>query len=134
METGTPSMSTSIIQWSRNPPALGSSVETMSTDGVNGSAAAAWHKVLTLDSMNQQIKKVEYAVRGPIVQRATEIERELQQRGLGRRKADSDYTKGFAHTPSGGYLLSSSRTLGANSHLVQEAASCIPVLRVPLVV
>lgn len=36
-------------------------------------------KVLTLDTMNPSVKKVEYAVRGPIVQRAAQIEVELQQ-------------------------------------------------------
>ncbi|XP_062859371.1 alanine aminotransferase 2-like isoform X2 [Trichomycterus rosablanca] len=36
-------------------------------------------KVLTLDTMNPNVKKVEYAVRGPIVQRAAQIEKELAQ-------------------------------------------------------
>ncbi|CAK8696006.1 unnamed protein product [Clavelina lepadiformis] len=36
-------------------------------------------KVLTLDSMNEHIKKVEYAVRGPIVVRAGAIRKELEQ-------------------------------------------------------
>lgn len=36
-------------------------------------------KVLTLDTMNPKVKKVEYAVRGPIVQRAVELERELSE-------------------------------------------------------
>ncbi|XP_039609741.1 alanine aminotransferase 2-like isoform X1 [Polypterus senegalus] len=36
-------------------------------------------KVLTIDTMNPNIKKVEYAVRGPIVLRAVEIEKELQE-------------------------------------------------------
>ncbi|XP_076000955.1 alanine aminotransferase 2-like [Genypterus blacodes] len=36
-------------------------------------------KVLTLDTMNPTIKKVEYAVRGPIVLRAMELEKELAQ-------------------------------------------------------
>ena len=34
-------------------------------------------KVLTLDTLNPNIKKMEYAVRGPIVARAAEIEQEL---------------------------------------------------------
>ncbi|XP_067872408.1 alanine aminotransferase 2-like isoform X2 [Heterodontus francisci] len=68
----------------------------MSTEGVNG-AAPVRQKVLTLESMNQQIKKVEYAVRGPIVQRAVQIEKELQQ---GVRKPFSEVIKaniGDAH-------------------------------------
>ncbi|XP_027713568.1 alanine aminotransferase 1-like isoform X2 [Vombatus ursinus] len=36
-------------------------------------------KVLTLDTMNQSVKNIEYAVRGPILLRAMELERELQQ-------------------------------------------------------
>lgn len=48
--------------------------EKMSENGVSSRA-----KVLTIDTMNPTIKKVEYAVRGPIVQRAVELERELSQ-------------------------------------------------------
>ena len=40
--------------------------------------AADSSKVLTLDSMNPNIKKVEYAVRGPIVVRAGALKKELQ--------------------------------------------------------
>ncbi|XP_029420040.1 alanine aminotransferase 1 isoform X2 [Nannospalax galili] len=36
-------------------------------------------KVLTLDTMNPCVLRVEYAVRGPIVQRALELEQELRQ-------------------------------------------------------
>ncbi|XP_076837655.1 alanine aminotransferase 2-like isoform X2 [Brachyhypopomus gauderio] len=36
-------------------------------------------KVLTIDTMNANIKMVEYAVRGPIVQRAVQIEKELKE-------------------------------------------------------
>uniref|UniRef100_A0AAY4E900 alanine transaminase n=1 Tax=Denticeps clupeoides TaxID=299321 RepID=A0AAY4E900_9TELE len=36
-------------------------------------------RVLTLDTMNPNIKRVEYAVRGPIVQRAMQLEKELQE-------------------------------------------------------
>lgn len=36
-------------------------------------------KVITLESMNPQIKIMEYAVRGPLVMRATEIEKELEK-------------------------------------------------------
>lgn len=36
-------------------------------------------KVLTLDTMNPHVRKVEYAVRGPIVLRALELEQELRQ-------------------------------------------------------
>lgn len=48
--------------------------EKMSENGVASRA-----KVLTIDTMNPTVKKVEYAVRGPIVQRAVELERELSQ-------------------------------------------------------
>lgn len=36
-------------------------------------------RTLTLDSMNPNIVKMEYAVRGPLVIRAGEIEKEIQQ-------------------------------------------------------
>lgn len=36
-------------------------------------------KVLTLDNMNPFVKRVEYAVRGPIYLRAVEIEKELKE-------------------------------------------------------
>ncbi|XP_013419828.1 alanine aminotransferase 1 [Lingula anatina] len=36
-------------------------------------------KVLTVDSMNPHVKRMEYAVRGPIVIRAGEIEKEMEQ-------------------------------------------------------
>uniref|UniRef100_A0A7N6BXB1 alanine transaminase n=1 Tax=Anabas testudineus TaxID=64144 RepID=A0A7N6BXB1_ANATE len=51
--------------------------ETMSQPAVNGVSCVG--KVLTLDNMNPNVRKVEYAVRGPIVQRAMQIERELKQ-------------------------------------------------------
>lgn len=35
-------------------------------------------KVLTMDTLNPHIKTMEYAVRGPIVIRAGEIEKELE--------------------------------------------------------
>lgn len=39
---------------------------------------SSFAKVLTIDSINPQVKTMEYAVRGPIVIRAVEIEKELQ--------------------------------------------------------
>lgn len=48
--------------------------EKMTENGVPARA-----KVLTIDTMNPTVKKVEYAVRGPIVQRAVELERELSE-------------------------------------------------------
>ena len=36
-------------------------------------------KVLTVDNMNPNVRRVEYAVRGPIVQRAMQIEKELKE-------------------------------------------------------
>jgi len=43
--------------------------------GINAQRRGA--KVLTLDTMNPNVKKMEYAVRGPIVQRAVQIQDEL---------------------------------------------------------
>lgn len=36
-------------------------------------------KVVTLDTMNPNVRRVEYAVRGPIVTRATQLEKELKE-------------------------------------------------------
>lgn len=46
---------------------------------------ASREKILTLESMNPQVKAVEYAVRGPIVLKAGEIEKELRKVRQGRR-------------------------------------------------
>ncbi|KAJ8387193.1 hypothetical protein AAFF_G00160050 [Aldrovandia affinis] len=46
----------------------------MTENGVNSHRG----RVLTMDTMNPNVKKVEYAVRGPIVQRALQIEKELK--------------------------------------------------------
>ena len=40
-------------------------------------------KVLTVESMNERVKAVQYAVRGPIVIRAGEIEAELKAGSTG---------------------------------------------------
>ncbi|XP_078280570.1 alanine aminotransferase 2-like [Rhinoraja longicauda] len=98
------SASTAVGTWSRCwlrvlPRAAGEEsrrVDNMSADRTNGPAGYR-EKVLTLDSMNQQVKKVEYAVRGTIVLRAGAIEKELQQ---GTRKPFSEVIRaniGDAH-------------------------------------
>ncbi|KAJ8012245.1 hypothetical protein DPEC_G00066680 [Dallia pectoralis] len=48
-------------------------------DKMSDHAVFTRDKVLTIHSMNPTVKKVEYAVRGPIVQRAVQIEQELRQ-------------------------------------------------------
>ncbi|CAL8292893.1 unnamed protein product [Lota lota] len=55
----------------------GPSAENMSQKAVNGTSHGG--KVLTLDSMNQNVRQVEYAVRGPMVMRAVQIEEELKK-------------------------------------------------------
>merc|ERR1712223_2039122 len=40
--------------------------------------ASTWQHTVTMDNLNPCIKTMEYAVRGPLVIRATEIEKELQ--------------------------------------------------------
>lgn len=49
----------------------------MSHQAMNGVSCQG--KVLTLDTMNPNVRRVEYAVRGPIVQRAVQIEKELRE-------------------------------------------------------
>lgn len=46
---------------------------------VNGVSSRG--KVLTMDTINPNVKRVEYAVRGPIVQRAVQLEKELREVG-----------------------------------------------------
>ena len=48
--------------------------KTMSTAAVENMGPT-----ITLDNMNPCVKKMEYAVRGPLVIRATEIEKEIQR-------------------------------------------------------
>merc|ERR1712117_442700 len=67
-----------------------------------GSTAAAapasgWEPTLKIDNMNPCVKKMEYAVRGPLVIRANEIEKEIQN---GVKKPFEDVIKaniGDAH-------------------------------------
>jgi len=47
-------------------------------------------KVLTVDSMNPHVKNIEYAVRGPIVIRAGEIEKDLKS---GEKKSFTHVTR-----------------------------------------
>uniref|UniRef100_A0A674PEY3 Alanine aminotransferase 1 n=1 Tax=Takifugu rubripes TaxID=31033 RepID=A0A674PEY3_TAKRU len=51
--------------------------DNMSQHVVNGDSSCG--KVLTLDNMNPNVKRVEYAVRGPIVLRAMQLEKELKE-------------------------------------------------------
>ena len=56
-------------------PFLGAKMMAGGSNGVQPRRS----KVLTMDTMNPHIKVMEYAVRGPIVARATELEKELEQ-------------------------------------------------------
>ncbi len=49
----------------------------MSQQAVNGVPCRG--RVLTVDNMNPNVKRVQYAVRGPIVQRAMQLEKELKE-------------------------------------------------------
>lgn len=44
-----------------------------------GGGGAPGGKVLTMENLNPNIIKLQYAVRGPLVTRAAEIEKELQK-------------------------------------------------------
>ncbi|XP_007445443.1 alanine aminotransferase 2-like [Python bivittatus] len=80
----------------RPPGAPRSVVQPLGTERAAGLGLAGWssaaeasalqlkekpprEKILTLASMNPQVKAVEYAVRGPIVLKAGEIEMELRK-------------------------------------------------------
>ncbi|XP_072169047.1 alanine aminotransferase 1-like [Diadema setosum] len=51
----------------------------LSTENCNGSGHTKRGKVLSLETMNPHIRVMEYAVRGPIVQRATQLQKELEK-------------------------------------------------------
>ncbi|XP_068196633.1 alanine aminotransferase 2-like [Antennarius striatus] len=77
---------------SLSPTRRGLPREKMTENGVSPRT-----KVLTIDTMNPTVKKVEYAVRGPIVTRAMELEKELAE---GVKKPFSEVIKaniGDAH-------------------------------------
>lgn len=59
--------------------ALNSSQSSEKSEPVSKRTMASSAKTLTLDSMNPNVIKMEYAVRGPLVIRAGEIEKEIKQ-------------------------------------------------------
>ena len=69
-------------------PGAGGGLRTMATTVPASSAtdarpatspAASAGRVLTMDTLNPNVRAMEYAVRGPIVVRAAEIEKELEK-------------------------------------------------------
>lgn len=52
---------------------------TNGTMSCQGNGVSKRGKVLSLETMNPHIRVMEYAVRGPIVQRATQIQKELEK-------------------------------------------------------
>lgn len=81
-------------------------------------------KVLTIDSMNPHVKNIEYAVRGPIVTRAGEIEKELN---LGQKKDFTNVIKaniGDCHAVGQEPLTFLRQVLGLciYPHLMQDAS------------
>uniref|UniRef100_A0A6Q2XLK8 alanine transaminase n=2 Tax=Esox lucius TaxID=8010 RepID=A0A6Q2XLK8_ESOLU len=56
-----------------------SGISGVAHDKMTDKAVFTRDKVLTIHTMNPTVKKVEYAVRGPIVQRAVQIEKELKE-------------------------------------------------------
>ena len=54
-----------------NSKVLGNTMSTMPAENMG--------PTITLDNMNPCVKQMEYAVRGPLVIRATEIEKEIQR-------------------------------------------------------
>lgn len=66
-------------------------------------------RILTLESMNPQVKAVEYAVRGPIVLKAGEIEMELQRVSPGPAGREAR-GRSWREEPWQTHLGSSSRT------------------------
>lgn len=89
-------------------------------------------RILTLESMNPRVKAVEYAVRGPIVLKAGEIELELQKvsagagRGAGGRDGGAEQlSSAGARAPD--FLPPPRRLrLSARLDLNQTVPSCHP--------
>lgn len=55
------------------------STSSLSTSNqIRGTATVSTRKLLTLDNINQNVRRLEYAVRGPLVIRASQLERELK--------------------------------------------------------
>jgi hypothetical protein len=69
-------ISTSVIRW-KEERKDGSSRSISTSVKMEATAKPT----ITLDNMNPAIKKMEYAVRGPLVIRATEIEKEIEKVG-----------------------------------------------------
>ncbi|XP_054840941.1 alanine aminotransferase 1 isoform X2 [Eublepharis macularius] len=80
-ENSPPRRSTQLLmmQGSLQEQAQGALQQQANQPGMAENGLVQRDKVLTLESMNPWIKKVEYAVRGPIVKRAVELEKELQK-------------------------------------------------------
>jgi len=83
---------------SKRQLSTGDRSDTSSTSNMSTAAASpAWEPTLKIDNMNPCVKKMEYAVRGPLVIRANEIEKEIQN---GVKKPFNDVIKaniGDAH-------------------------------------
>ena len=60
-------------------PVHGMTLTALMTATNRRSLTTASGRVLTMDTLNPNVRAMEYAVRGPIVVRAAEIEKELQQ-------------------------------------------------------
>lgn len=79
-----------LVRWGYCPRTRGPWSRSQSSAAAEASAVlkvrperSRRERILTLESMNPQVKAVEYAVRGPIVLKAGEIELELQRVSAG---------------------------------------------------
>jgi len=70
-------MSLSVEQTGGDVHAMRSAVTTSATDTRLVTSVSG--RVLTMDTLNPNVRAMEYAVRGPIVVRAAEIEKELEK-------------------------------------------------------
>lgn len=94
-------------------------------------------RILTLESMNPQVKAVEYAVRGPIVLKAGEIELELQRvsTGAGARGAGGPEEAGrVAAVPCWGppARLPPTRVATFIPPTLAKTRECLPAPALPL--
>uniref|UniRef100_A0A3B5MMJ5 alanine transaminase n=1 Tax=Xiphophorus couchianus TaxID=32473 RepID=A0A3B5MMJ5_9TELE len=85
-----PSLSSSFSSPGRALSSLSTTRRGLPKTKMSDNGTMSRGKVLTIDNMNPTVKKVEYAVRGPIVQRAVELEKELSE---GRKKPFAEVIK-----------------------------------------
>jgi len=83
--------SVATLRWRAMSVSVEATAMTSASDARSISSASG--RVLTMDTLNPNVRAMEYAVRGPIVVRAAEIEKELEKVSDRRHFATSGLTR-----------------------------------------